>query len=56
VFYSQDQAPFAAQQVTELQGNILTALALVMVLVVAAMGLRSGSSSASAFRCRSCSR
>jgi multidrug efflux pump len=42
VFYSQDQAPFAHQQVTELQGNILTALALVMVLVVAAMGLRSG--------------
>lgn len=42
VFYSQDQAPFAQQQVTELQGNIFTALALVMVLVVAAMGLRSG--------------
>ncbi|MCZ6708826.1 MAG: efflux RND transporter permease subunit [Gammaproteobacteria bacterium] len=42
VFYSQDQGPFAEQQVTELQGNILTALALVMVLVVAAMGLRSG--------------
>ncbi|MFU8815017.1 MAG: efflux RND transporter permease subunit [Pseudomonadales bacterium] len=42
VFYSQDQGPFAAAQVTELQGNIFTALALVMVLVVAAMGLRSG--------------
>ncbi len=42
VFYSQDQAPFAQQQVTELQGNIFTALALVMVLVVAAMGFRSG--------------
>ncbi|MEQ8483045.1 MAG: efflux RND transporter permease subunit [Pseudomonadales bacterium] len=42
VFYSQDQAPFASQQVTELQGNILTALALVMVIVVAAMGFRSG--------------
>jgi multidrug efflux pump len=42
VFYSQDQGPFAAQQVTELQGNILTALALVMVVVVAAMGFRSG--------------
>lgn len=42
VFYSQDQAPFARSQVSELQGNILTALALVMVLVVAAMGLRSG--------------
>jgi multidrug efflux pump len=42
VFYSQDQAPFAEQQITELQGNIMTALALVMVLVVAAMGFRSG--------------
>ena len=42
VFYSQDQAPFAKAQVTELQGNIFTALALVMVLVVAAMGIRSG--------------
>jgi multidrug efflux pump len=42
VFYTQDQAPFAQRQVTELQGNILTALVLVMVLVVAAMGLRSG--------------
>ena len=42
VFYSQDQAPMALQQVTELQGNIFTALALVMVMVVAAMGVRSG--------------
>ncbi len=42
VFYTQDQAPFAQTQVRELQGNILTALALVMVIVVAAMGLRSG--------------
>jgi multidrug efflux pump len=42
IFYSQDQAPFASAQVTELQGNIFTALALVMVIVVAAMGLRSG--------------
>jgi multidrug efflux pump len=42
VFYSQDQAPFASSQVTELQGNIFTALALVMILVVAAMGFRSG--------------
>ena len=40
--YSQDQAPWAMQQVTELQGNIFTALALVMVVVVAAMGFRSG--------------
>ncbi len=42
VFYSQDQEPWALQQVTELQGNIFTALALVMIVVVAAMGLRSG--------------
>ena len=42
VFYSQDQAPWALQQVTELQGNIFTALALVMIVVVAAMGFRSG--------------
>ncbi|MGB1685485.1 MAG: efflux RND transporter permease subunit, partial [Pseudomonadales bacterium] len=42
VFYTQDQAPFAETQVRELQGNILTALALVMIIVVAAMGLRSG--------------
>ena len=42
VFFTQDQAPFAEGQVTELQGNIFTALALVMVLVVAAMGFRSG--------------
>ena len=42
LFYTQDQAPFARDQVTELQGNIVTALALVMVLVVAAIGLRSG--------------
>ena len=39
---TQDQAEFAALQVTELQGNIFTALALVMVLVVATMGFRSG--------------
>ena len=42
VSFSQDQGPFAQSQVSELQGNILTALALVMVLVVAAMGIRSG--------------
>ena len=35
-------AEFAETQVTELQGNIMTALALVMVIVVAAMGFRSG--------------
>jgi multidrug efflux pump len=42
IFFTQDQGPFAESQVTELQGNIFTALALVMVLVVAAMGFRSG--------------
>jgi len=42
ILLSQDQAEFAVSQVTELQGNIFTALALVMVLVVAAMGFRSG--------------
>ena len=39
---SQNQAEFAQLQVKELEGNILTALALVMVLVVATMGFRSG--------------
>ena len=42
LFYTQDQAPVALSQVTELEGNIATALVLVMVLVVAAIGLRSG--------------
>ena len=42
VFYTSDQGPFAQSQVTELQGNIFTALGLVMVVVVAAMGFRSG--------------
>ena len=42
VIVSQNQAEFAALQVSELEGNILTALALVMVLVVATMGFRSG--------------
>ena len=42
LFYTQDASPRAKQQVTELEGNIVTALALVMTLVVAAMGLRSG--------------
>lgn len=39
---SQNQAEFAAVQVRELEGNILTALALVMIVVVAIMGFRSG--------------
>ena len=42
VFETQDQAPFARDQITELQGNVVTALVMVMVLVVAAIGLRSG--------------
>lgn len=42
IIYTTDQAPWALAQVNELQGNILTALALVMVIVVAAMGFRSG--------------
>ena len=42
IIYTTDQAPWAISQVNELQGNILTALALVMVIVVAAMGFRSG--------------
>ena len=42
VIVSQNQAEFAALQVSELEGNIVTALALVMVLVVATMGFRSG--------------
>ena len=42
VVVSQNQAEFAMVQVRELEGNILTALALVMILVVATMGFRSG--------------
>ncbi|MEP1473000.1 MAG: efflux RND transporter permease subunit [Halieaceae bacterium] len=42
IITSQNQAEFATVQVKELEGNILTALAVVMVIVVAAMGFRSG--------------
>ena len=42
VFFTQDQAPDSQQQVDELVGNIVTALALVMTIVVAALGVRSG--------------
>jgi multidrug efflux pump len=42
VFFTQDQAPDSQKQVDELVGNIITALALVMTLVVAALGIRSG--------------
>lgn len=37
-----DQSEFAAGMVGEMQGNIITAMALVMVIVVAALGLSSG--------------
>lgn len=36
-----DETPFLIQMVSELQGNILAALILVLVVVVAALGLRS---------------
>ncbi|HQQ73916.1 MAG TPA: efflux RND transporter permease subunit [Pseudomonadales bacterium] len=36
-----DQSPFSLQMVSELEGNILAALVLVLVVVVAALGLRS---------------
>ena len=42
IIFTQDQGPEARQMVSELEGNIATALALVMTLVVAAMGFRSG--------------
>ena len=42
VIYTNDQGPWAERQVTELQGNIITAMMLVMILVVASMGIRQG--------------
>lgn len=36
-----DSSPFAMQMVEELEGNIITALALVLIVIVAALGLRS---------------
>ena len=42
LFYSQDVAPMSLKTVNELEGNLLTALGLVMVIIVAAMGMRSG--------------
>lgn len=38
-----DQTPFSLQMVSELEGNILAALMLVLIVVVAALGLRSAS-------------
>ncbi len=40
--YVMDTSVFTVQMVSEMQGNIVTAMALVMVVVVAALGLRSG--------------
>ena len=42
VGYTNDQSEFTLSMVSEMQGNILTAMILVMVIVVAALGLRSG--------------
>ena len=42
VGYSFDQSEFTTQMVSEMSGNIVTAMALVMVIVVAALGFRSG--------------
>ena len=42
IFYTSDTAPFAEQQVNELIGNVLTAMMLVMIMVIAALGFRSG--------------
>ena len=42
LFYTQDQTPDAQAQVTEMEGNIVAALAIVGAAVVAALGLRSG--------------
>ncbi|MBF2753993.1 MAG: efflux RND transporter permease subunit [Gammaproteobacteria bacterium AqS3] len=41
IIYSQDSAPWAKGLVSALQGNILTAVLLVMTVVVMALGLRS---------------
>ncbi len=42
VGYTSDQSEFTLSMVSEMQGNILAAMALVMVIVVAALGIRSG--------------
>lgn len=42
VGYTSDQSEFTLSMVSEMQGNILTAMSLVMVIVVAALGIRSG--------------
>lgn len=40
--YTMDQSEFTLSMVSEMQGNILTAMTLVMIIVVAALGMRSG--------------
>ncbi|VUD52636.1 Multidrug resistance protein MdtC [Thalassocella blandensis] len=42
VDFLMDQSEFSIGMISEMQGNILTAMALVMVIVVAALGFRSG--------------
>ncbi|MCR8921411.1 efflux RND transporter permease subunit [Dasania sp. GY-MA-18] len=42
VGYVLDQSDYTKKMVNEMQGNILTAMALVMIVVVAALGIRSG--------------
>lgn len=42
VDFLMDQSEFSIGMVDEMQGNILTAMVLVMVIVVAALGIRSG--------------
>lgn len=37
-----DQSEFSVSMISEMQGNILTAMVLVMVIVIAALGVRSG--------------
>jgi multidrug efflux pump len=37
-----DQSPYTKDMVSEMEGNIVTAMSLVMVIVVAALGFRSG--------------
>ncbi len=41
VTYTQDQGDFAQTMVSEVEGNILTALVLVIIVVVSALGIRS---------------
>lgn len=40
--YALDQSNYTQKMVDEMQGNIITAMALVMIIVVAALGFRSG--------------